>query len=532
MPTMRLGHMFSRVSSSSFLSGIIGWYYVHRRFSFLKHDNLMAHHVKAFWIGHHIVCACLIALTDALMFAMLAFCWQRAWRHCVFRDEMMTESSMRVVPPLSHMFVSGNPEWVFYYPEWVFYCWYCPGTRVFANSSLPDCQVIADLWSCWDEPVMPVRCHIRLRKSRVLHATNDSMWNAGKGLAWLFLLLSAMSTYVDEQNCTGSCSSCSIRRWMMAVSMWKRCLDCLHVSDLMVTVPCLPHGSHSFHCCLLVSGKHLSGMEASPEYNHEWCVRAWMRMWIYSAYNDTACVESGKDSVCCVNRKYFPCIWERIMKHDVREPFRTIHGCIRWERNLGTGHDAIPWSFPEWFVLDSDAVCLAVSMSFVSGSPPPQTIGMDASQGKEWSGNRMTSRNRKPQGWRYGFGLGCTHCQHGGRCGCVRRGGWLMLLVASVMFTVGMRWACWWTLAGRWLSFGFCWLSFSSWCSTSPACMCACRHWHELLMTRGSSSDTADSGETTCDGEEDTTEIKRCLDVNQSWRSLPSLVVSGLAHAW
>ena len=35
-------------------------------------------------------------------------------------------------------------------------------------------------------------------------------------------------------------------------------------------------------------------------------------------------------------------------------------------------------------------------------------------------------------------------------------------------------------------------------------------------LTRGSSSDTADSGETTCDGEEDTTEIKRCLDVNQS----------------
>lgn len=93
---------------------------------------------------------------------------------------------------------------------------------------------------------LPVRCHIRLRKSRVLHATNDSMWNAGKGLAWLFLLLSAMSTYVDEQNCTGSCSSCSIRRWMMAVSMWKRCLDCLHVSDLMVTVPCLPRGSHRF----------------------------------------------------------------------------------------------------------------------------------------------------------------------------------------------------------------------------------------------------------------------------------------------
>lgn len=76
----------------------------------------------------------------------------------------------------------------------------------------------------------------------------------------------------------------------LAVSMWKRCLDCLHVSDLMVTVPCLPRGSSSFHCCLLVSGKHLSGMEAPPEYNHEWCVRAWMRMWTYSAYNDTACL--------------------------------------------------------------------------------------------------------------------------------------------------------------------------------------------------------------------------------------------------
>lgn len=35
-------------------------------------------------------------------------------------------------------------------------------------------------------------------------------------------------------------------------------------------------------------------------------------------------------------------------------------------------------------------------------------------------------------------------------------------------------------------------------------------------MTHGSSSDTDDSGETACDGEEDTTEIKRCLDVNQS----------------
>lgn len=35
-------------------------------------------------------------------------------------------------------------------------------------------------------------------------------------------------------------------------------------------------------------------------------------------------------------------------------------------------------------------------------------------------------------------------------------------------------------------------------------------------MTHGSSSVPADSGETAGDGEEDTTEIKRCLDVNQS----------------
>ena len=223
-------HMFSRVNSSSFLSGIIDWYYVHRRFSFLKHDNLMAHHVKAFWIVHHIVCVCLIALTDALMFAMLVFYWQRAWRSCVFRDAIMTESSMRVVPSLSHMFVSRNQEWVFYHCD-------CPETRVFANSSLPDCQVIAYLWSCWDEPVMSVRCHISLRRSRVLHAVNGNLWNAGKGLAWLFLLLSAMSTYVNEQNCPGSCSSCSIRR--CDDGMWKRCL---HVSDLMVAVPCLPRG--------------------------------------------------------------------------------------------------------------------------------------------------------------------------------------------------------------------------------------------------------------------------------------------------
>lgn len=31
--------------------------------------------------------------------------------------------------------------------------------------------------------------------------------------------------------------------------------------------------------------------------------------------------------------------------NDAREPFRTIHSCIRRERNLETGHDAISRSF-------------------------------------------------------------------------------------------------------------------------------------------------------------------------------------------
>lgn len=50
--------------------------------------------------------------------------------------------------------------------------------------------------------------------------------------------------------------------------------------------------------------------------------------------------------------------------NDAREPFRTIHSCIRRERNLETGHDAIPRSFNECMLawLDSDAVCLAVSV--------------------------------------------------------------------------------------------------------------------------------------------------------------------------
>ena len=74
------------------------------------------------------------------------------------------------------------------------------------------------------------------------------------------------------------------------------------------------------------------------------------------------------------------------MKHDVREPFRTIHGCIRRERNLETGHDTIPWSFPEcmhcWHGLTGFRCrmfgCFH-DFGFVSGLSPPQTIGMDAS---------------------------------------------------------------------------------------------------------------------------------------------------------
>lgn len=155
---------------------------------------------------------------------------------------------------------------------------------------------------------------------------------------------------------------------------------------------------------------------------------------------------------CCVNRRYFPCIWERIMKHDVHEPFRTIHGCIRWERNLETGHDAIPRSFTgwvhallAWFVLDSDAVCLAVSVisaSYRVSAATDHRNGHMFTQEKEGLGNRMTSG--KPHGWRHGFGLDALPAWWP-LTGCVRRDG----SVASVMLTVGMRCSWWWTLAGR-----------------------------------------------------------------------------------
>lgn len=169
-----------------------------------------------------------------------------------------------------------------------------------------------------------------------------------------------------------------------------------------------------------------------------------MRMWAYSACS----IRVRMVLSCCFNRRYFPCIWERIMKHDVHEPFRAIHGCIRRERNLETGHDAIPRSFTGWVY--AGMVCIQMPYVWLFpwfrlriGFPPPQTIGMDASQEKEGLGNRMTGR--KPHGWRHGFGLDCTHCQHDGRwSGCVRRDG----SVASMMLTVGMRCSWWWTLAG------------------------------------------------------------------------------------
>ena len=50
---------------------------------------------------------------------------------------------------------------------------------------------------------------------------------------------------------------------------------------------------------------------------------------------------------------------------------------------------------------------------FVSGLSPPQSNGCMFTQEKEGLGNRMTGR--KPHGWRHGFGLDCTHCQHDGR---------------------------------------------------------------------------------------------------------------------
>ena len=286
MPTMRLGvvicfqgwihhHSCQGLSTDTTFTGAF------RSWSIIIWSQ---HYVKAFWIVHHIVCVCLIALTDALMFAMLVFYWQRAWRSCVFRDAIMTESSMRVVPSLSHMFVSRNQEWVFYHCD-------CPETRVFANSSLPDCQVIAYLWSCWDEPVIPVRCHISLRKSRVQLAVNDSMWNAGKGVlpvivcnvhicGWTKLprvMLVLFNTALDDD-----CWTCRYRCGLSPCISWWLPFRVFSVDR-----------KSSFHCCLLVSGKHLSGIDwkrLNTIMND--ALWTWMRMWAYSA-----CGKSGKDGV-------------------------------------------------------------------------------------------------------------------------------------------------------------------------------------------------------------------------------------------
>lgn len=69
-----------------------------------------------------------------------------------------------------------------------------------------------------------------------------------------------------------------------------------------------------------------------------------------------------------------------------------------------------------WFVLDSDAVCLAVSVisaSYRVSAATDHRNGRMFTQEKEGLGNRMTSG--KLHGWRHGFGLDCTHCQHDGR---------------------------------------------------------------------------------------------------------------------
>lgn len=246
------------------------------RFSFLKHDNLMAHPVKAFWIVHYIVCACRIDR---------CFHCSQCWHSCGmlvtglktlcfswWNDDGIFNATL--VPSLSHMFVLGNPGWVFYH-------WDCPGIRVFANFSLPDWHVIAYQWSCWTR-------HDWQMSSGGVQLAADSMWNAG--MVWL--LLSAMSTCVDGSKLPGSCLSCSIRRWMMAV----------HVKAMLGLPPCISwwlpfrvfrvDRKSSFHCCLLVSvesGKHLSGIKRFLNTTMNDALWTWMRMWTYSAYNDTAC---------------------------------------------------------------------------------------------------------------------------------------------------------------------------------------------------------------------------------------------------
>lgn len=139
-------HMFSRVNSSSFLSGIIDWYYVHRRFSFLKHYNLKP------------------ALCQGILNSP-SYCLRLP--HCIdrcFDDRQCWHSAG-----------NGFEDAVFFVMKWwwnlqcEWFCHYricscqetrnesfitgdCPGTRVFANSSLPDCQVIAYLCHVWMNP--------------------------------------------------------------------------------------------------------------------------------------------------------------------------------------------------------------------------------------------------------------------------------------------------------------------------------------------------------------------------------------------
>lgn len=307
MLTMRHDHMFSRVNSSSFLSGIIDLSYVHRRFSFLKHDNLMVHHVKAFWIVHHIVCACLIALTDALMFAMLAFIWnagngfedtvffvmrwwwnlQRSWPHhiCSCQETRLSLLSLGL---------SGNQS-------------ICQ----FLVAGLPGYRIpVVVLNPSW------LADAIR-RGSACGQWSHVECWH---GLAWLFLLLSAMSTYVDEQNCSGSCSSYYGVGWCL-LNIWKAGRIASMYQTWWLPFRVFRVESHRFAVACLFPVNTYPVIDGS----------AWIQSWMIrcepgcECEHNPACVKSVKDGVIMLCQ---PKIFSMHMgrDNDVHEPFRTIHG--------------------------------------------------------------------------------------------------------------------------------------------------------------------------------------------------------------
>lgn len=101
---------------------------------------------------------------------------------------------------------------------------------------------------------------------------------------------------------------------------------------------------------------------------------------------------------------------------------------------------------------------------FVSGlsAATDHRNGRMFTQEKEGLGNRMTSR--KPHGWRHGFGLDCTHCQHDGR-----------LRVCSAWWPCRLGDAYGWDALSLMMDAG--WQNLDG-ClfHHSPVCMCACRH--------------------------------------------------------